>query len=85
MAESGFRPGPTPRANIGEHVTGQAPCYGAHGVLSELSQAGVLCASVPHLPGGSGHPARTGCASSALETASASGASAKDKASCMSP
>ena len=43
----------------------------AHGVSSEHSQAGVLCASVPHLQGGSGHPARTGCASSALETASA--------------
>ena len=27
LAESGFRPEPTPRAYRGERVTGQAPCY----------------------------------------------------------
>jgi hypothetical protein len=28
VEESGFRLEPTPRAYCGEHVTGQAPCYG---------------------------------------------------------
>ena len=63
----------------------------AHGVEAAHTQAGVLGASVPHLPGGSWHPARTGGASSALETTSVpprpsvSGVSAKEEASWMSP
>ena len=49
LAESGFRPEPTPCAYRGEHVTAQAPCN-AHWRHSAHSQPGMLDAGPSHLP-----------------------------------